>query len=468
MTSVLRGRPRRIVLLEAGGLILLIALADWQVDAEVPLGFLYLLPMFVVGAALSRVQILLAVSLCTLLAEVFDSFRWSLSLGIPRDVLYFSAFAGIGFFAHQVAVSRARSAEHLAQVEREVKARQDAEEQMSFLVESSPAAILTMESDGTVLLSNDAANRLFAAEQGLRGRPVSAYLPSLAKVPALGAGRPSFRTVMQCRGHRENGEIFLADVWFSTYATSSGPRLSAMIVDTSEELRDREEASLHQLLSGSRILVGAVSHEVRNVCGAIAVVHENLARGGTLAGSKDFEALGTLVTALERIASVELSQLTDQVSGVDLEALLEEVSIVIAPALREQEIELVMNVAPGLPRVLADRHSLMQVLLNLVKNSERALESNGSGYRRLAIDLGESADGRIIIRIEDTGRGVAAPELLFKPFQPQARATGLGLYLSRAMMRSFSGDLRYEPLASGACFVVELAPLVAPAAEHAR
>jgi hypothetical protein len=71
-----------------------------------------------------------------------------------------------------------------------------------------------------------------------------------------------------------------------------------MVVDTSEDLRNREELSLHQLLAASRILVGAVSHEVRNVSGAIAVVHENLARDGTQARNKDFEALGTLIAAL--------------------------------------------------------------------------------------------------------------------------------------------------------------------------
>ena len=79
--------------------------------------------------------------------------------------------------------------------------------------------------------------------------------------------------------------MFLADVWFSTYRTSAGPRLAAMVVDTSEDLRNREELSLNQLLAGSRILVGAVSHEIRNVCGAIAMAHANLvAQRGALAG----------------------------------------------------------------------------------------------------------------------------------------------------------------------------------------
>jgi signal transduction histidine kinase len=54
-------------------------------------------------------------------------------------------------------------------------------------------------------------------------------------------------------------------------------------------------------------------------------------------------------------------------------------------------------------------------------------------------------------------------DILFQPFQKGADSTGLGLYLSRAFVRSFRGDLRYEPTAKGCCFVIELA-LAAPAA----
>ena len=40
---------------------------------------------------------------------------------------------------------------------------------------------------------------------------------------------------MQCRGHRGNGESFLAEVWFSTYKEGSVPKLAAIIADVTEE-----------------------------------------------------------------------------------------------------------------------------------------------------------------------------------------------------------------------------------------
>jgi signal transduction histidine kinase len=277
-------------------------------------------------------------------------------------------------------------------------------------------------------------------------------------IPDLRTGQQSFRTLMQCKGRRRDGEMFIADVWFATYRTSAGPRLAAMVVDTSDELRDREETGLHQLLAGSRILVSAVSHEIRNICGAIAVVHENLSRQGSLANNADFEALGTLALALEKIAAMELRSGGDgsgaQGTPLELQSFLDELRIVVSPSLREKDIDVEWELPSGLPAVWANAQSLMQVFLNLTKNTERALANQRDSRVRISVTREEQ---HVLIRVADNGLGIEKPELLFRPFQQNAKATGLGLYLSRALMRSFGGDLRYEPSKEGAVFVVDLA-----------
>src|SRR5260370_5093580 len=437
---LLRGTPKA-VLLRAGVMIALLAFADWRVEGNVPLGFRYLFPMLLVGSVLSRWQIAGVAALCTFLTEMFDSFQWFPCTGVPRDILIFAAFLGMGLFVYEVVRSRQTALQSVQQIESEIQARREAEEQLKVLVESSPAAIFTTNSEGRVLLANDAAHRLLALEPGtLPGRSIREYLPALLNVPAPDRDRPAFRTVMQCRGRREDGEVFLADIWFSTYGTSAGSRLAAMVVDTSEDLRSREEFNLHQLMAGSRILVGAVSHEIRNICGAIAVVHQNLARSGALAQNKDFEALGTLILGLEKIAAMELRQTANPAAGLDLPSLLEELRIIVEPSLREDGIEVQWNIEAELPAVWADRQSLMQVFLNLIKNSERAMLSQA--HRELTIRA-RNERGRVAIQFQDTGGGVANPDRLFRPFQQGAQATGLGLYLSRAFLRSFRGDVRY-------------------------
>jgi two-component system, LuxR family, sensor kinase FixL len=442
------------LLLRATLLVVLIAFADWRIDAEIPLGFLYLLPMLLVGRVLSRWQICIAAALCTGLTEAFNSLKWTPAVGLPRDILTFAAFCGLGLFVYGVVRSRRAASEHMRQIETEIIARKDAEEQLKVLIESSPAAIFTTDARGHFLLANEAAHKLFAVTAGgLEGTSIHPYLPSLLNLPSVQHEGRTFRTVMQCHGTRHNGEVFLADIWFSTYQTSVGARMAAMVVDISDDLRTHEESSLHQLLAGSRILVAAVSHEIRNVCAAIAVVHQNLTRDPSLDRNKDFEALGTLIQSLEKIAAMDLHSSSDRATSVDLSSLLEELRIIVQPPLEESGISLDISATQHLPQVLADRPSLMQVFLNLIKNSERAMNLQPRKELHISVETGEQ---RLLVRLLDSGSGVRSAADLFKPFQRGAEATGLGLYLSRAFMRSFQGDLRYEPTPSGACFIVEL------------
>jgi PAS domain S-box-containing protein len=458
MFSSLFGGSKRASLIGAAALIVLIALIDWRVVEEVPLGFLYLLPMLMLGRVLKPWQALVAAGLCTYLTEEFDQFAWNLRTGLPRDVLYFMAFFSIAVFVHETTRNRQIILRQLHEIEEQSEARREAEEQLAVLIESSPAAIITADSDGVVLMANEAAHRMLGlAAPSLLGRSIHRYFPALSNVSGREASQHLFRTMMQSRGQREDGEGFLAEICFSTYQTGPGSRLAAMIVDSSEEFRTREESSLHQMLAGSRIAVGAVSHEIRNVCGAIGVVHRNLSHNHAVAQDKDFEALGNLLTALERIAAVDLRPYPEQAMEVDLLAMLDDLRILIAPSLEDKCIACTWELDSELPLVWADGTNLMQVFLNLTTNSIRVLAEKSSG-RRLTISA-RSEEQRVLVEVLDNGGGVAQPAELFRPFQTGAQNTGLGLYLARAFARSFGGDLRYKPLPGSACFVVELAPV---------
>lgn len=445
---------RRTILLRAGLLIAAIGLLDWRIVGEIPLGFLYLLPMLMVGSVLNARQIAAVAALCTFLAEVFDDLAWAPRPGMTRDLLYYVAFFGAGLFVREVDRNRKVTLQHLQEIEYQSEARREAEEQLEILIESSPAAIFTADARGLVLMANEAAHRMLGVPAGeLPGRSAHRYLPSLRNVSGREVSQQYFRSVMQARGEREDGEAFLAEICFSTYATNAGPRLAAMVLDASEELRTHEVSGLHQLLTGSRIAIGAVSHEIRNISGAIATVHQNLTRSGLLAGNRDFEALGNLMIALERIAGFNLHQTTDQSTEVDLHALLDELRIVIAPMLEEENIASEWTADKELPLVWADRPSLMQVFLNLITNSVRVLSARD--HPCLSVTA-RAEGGQVLVEIADNGGGVTYPEFLFRPFQDGAQSTGLGLYLSRAFLRSFGGEIRYHALPDGACFVVNL------------
>jgi len=445
---ILQWSPRA-ALAFASILIGAIALTDGKVEIDATLGFLYMFPMVLLGTVLNWWQVILAALFCTFLSDRLDPFP--LDMEVPRDVLIFLTLATTGLLSLAVTRSYRREMESVA-------ARRAAEQQLEFLIESSPAAILTMAADGEILLANPAAHRLLGVQTtSLSGRKIARYVPALGSIPSIDLTAKAFRTEMQTRGQRENGELFLANVFFSTYSTPAGPRLAALIVDASEHLREREEASLQQLLAGSRILVAAVSHEVRNVCGAIGMMHENLVRNGSLNGNQDFEALGSLVETLSKIASIELKQSVGALEPgrADLNEVMTDLRIVLAPYCEESDIQLRWNIPENLPVVQADRHSLLQVLLNLTKNSQRALET--TPRKTIDISVASHPGAGVSIRFTDNGPGIPGGQKLFQPLQKGAHANGLGLYLSRAFMRSFRGDLRHDPHHPGCSFVLELA-----------
>lgn len=443
------------VLTWAGLLIAIIGLVDWHFEENISFGFLYLFPMLMVGGCLTWWQIALVAALCTGLTEAFDSFPWTAAVGVPRLILAFAAFFGTGLFRFVSARSSRMTARHLEKIEREVELRRQTEEQLEFLIATSPVTIFTLDANGKVLLANDAAHILLGFDRGgLQGQPIGRFFPALASVPPPSPQAHFFHTEMECHGRRQDGEVFLAHIWFSTYQTMSGPRLAAVVYDASEELRDRAEFNLQQVLTGSKILAGALCHEIRNVCGAIGVVHSKLARDRRLAVNEDFGALGTLVEGLEEMAGLELRQTTHQAAeNIDVRPVLEELRIVIEPSFQESGMSISWEVPESVPRVWADRQALLQAFLNIAKNSQRAMEGRHVKHLIVRASVDEHCIG---VRFIDSGPGVSNPDRLFSPLQPGAESSGLGLYLSRTFVRSFRGDIEYEPQPEGSCFAVLL------------
>ncbi len=211
-------KNRTLVLVLSVAMILLVAVIDWWTKPFVSLGFLYLFPIMLAAGFLPRWAVALLGVSCAVLAELFSSLQESYT----RLALEMLALAGCGLF--------------VAELVRNRRMMLEAEERLRILVETSPAAIVTIDENGFIQLANQAANQLMAPADGrLMGSPIAAFLPDLHHALRWEKQAPPFRTSMQCRGHRGNGETFTADVWFSTYREGPRPRLAAIIADVTEE-----------------------------------------------------------------------------------------------------------------------------------------------------------------------------------------------------------------------------------------
>jgi len=451
--------PRRVVLLWAALLAAIIASLDYGIHPDISVGVLYVIPMVLAALTLRVWQLLLLGAIFALITEAQHPLRWD-DQALGRIFYTLVGFCAAGIMASEIVRGRRLALQVSRKLEEQIELRREAENQLLTLIESSPAAILTLDTEGRIDLANQAAHQLFGvAEGGLQGTSVRRYLPVMADLLEGVSSDFPYRTATNCRGRRADGEMFLACVWFATFPTRSGRRLAAIITDSSEDLRDWQETSLQSLLRSTRVLVGSVSHEIRNICAAIAVVHANLGRVPGVAATEDYSALGTLAQGLARLTTVELQASGEQeLGGVNMESLLEEFRIVVGPTLVSQGIELSITLPPDLPLVLGDHHGLLQVLLNLVRNSTRALE--GCEHKHIAVDGSEEAE-HVLVTFRDSGRGVADPGRLFQPFQQGADAVGLGLFVSRAIVRACEGEMYHEPSRSGCTIRLRLKPYLA-------
>ena len=109
-------------------------------------------------------------------------------------------------------------------------------------------------------------------------------------------------------------------------------------------------------------------------------------------------------------------------------------------------ITLDATVPDGLPALRADERRLQQVVDHLLSNAVKFTEAGGT----VSVDASLEADGRLLLVIRDTGIGIAEDDMqrVFEPFTQldstlarRFQGSGLGLYVSRALVAGLGGEL---------------------------
>lgn len=449
--------PRRATVLALACFALTsVVLFEWYSRLDFSLGVFYVFPVLIAATVLDRWQVVAAAALCAYVRAFFTP-------GLPpieywlRFAMAVLAFSGAGLLVGEINRHQRTVSASLARLQLEQQMRRRAEDQLRTLAESSPAAILTLNGDGCVVAANRAAHELlgFDPPNSLIGVSIAEYVPLFAGALRLQEKRRFMRTSAYSWAKRSNGTQFPVASWFSTYSEGNERFLAGILVDTSEEVRDRERENFKHLYYNNRLFASSVSHEIRNLCMALRVVTSNLRRRPDMKGAADFEALNTLVENLARISSINVRQSKDVTAAkTDIRAVLDQLRVVIEPDWTDADGQIIWAVEDRLPQAHADFHALIQVLLNLSLNSLRAVQDRAE--RVLRIEASHRGD-RIAIDVRDTGCGVPDPAHLFQPFHAESSGTGLGLYISRNLVRSFGGELSFVPSGSGAHFRIQLA-----------
>ena len=149
-----------------------------------------------------------------------------------------------------------------------------------------------------------------------------------------------------------------------------------------------------------------------------------------------------------------------------VDELLGELAALVEADAKTAGVRVTLSVPPDLPRFVADRDHLKQVMLNLILNGLQAMPEGGT----LTLEAARTRDG-LTLAVADTGQGIP-PEALPRVFDPyftsKAKGLGLGLAIARRIVEDHGGKIEVESQpARGSRFSVIL-PLEASRVEASR
>lgn len=325
----------------------------------------------------------------------------------------------------------------------------------------------------------------FARQQGLDGdMPVAtdAFIDHLERRLAGSIGAASARTMISQIAVGES--ISLAELTKVADEAAQAIEYSQQVEEKSLQL----EATARELREANRLLkeldarkddfLNQVSHELRTPMTSIRSFSEILLENADIDGPRSDRFLSII-----HDESIRLTRLLDQIlelsqmetgrvewplSAVNIDKALGRAAAVSEGIASEAGVQLALSLnAPGaVAEAEADR--LVQVFVNLINNAIKYGATKGE-----AIEINSSfADGHYRMTIRDCGPGIPERdrERVFEKFvrgaQPETSGAGLGLPISREIIRQFSGDLVLldGPEGAGAVFQVTLPASVRAAA----
>jgi signal transduction histidine kinase len=222
-----------------------------------------------------------------------------------------------------------------------------------------------------------------------------------------------------------------------------------------------------RLASVGRLSAG-LAHEIGNPIAAMMGLADLLLEGD-LEPSEQRDFVRRMRTEIERVHRTlkDLLQFARPqrdpggaaAASGDVEAAVHDTSALVVHQASMREVELHIDVYPGLPRVTLAGEQLSQVLLNLILNASDAVQDRGDA--RIAVVARADAGG-VCVQVEDNGAGVPpeVAEHIFEPFfttKEVGKGTGLGLSVCQSLVSAAGGSLSLDPAFSGgARFVIRL------------
>jgi two-component system sensor histidine kinase HydH len=333
------------------------------------------------------------------------------------------------------------------------------------VVENMPIGLIALDDRRRIAAFNHTAESLMQLSfQEVRGKAAERVLP------------PEICAEINCPQIRDrviekeidctvaNGHTVPLEIGASLLADDSGTRLGYVILfkDLSEVRALRREVERSRRLASVGRLAAGVAHEIRNPLSSIkgfATYFKQRYQDVP----EDQQTADIMIQEVDRLNRV-VSQLLEFARPISISAKPTIIGELVTDSLRlvqqqAQDKQITVNIrnTAGIDEIKLDPDRINQVLLNLSLNAIEALDPGG----RLQVDIFDSDDnGRLNIRVADTGKGIAEKDLpkIFDPyFTTKSSGTGLGLAIAHNIVEAMGGTIDVKSrVGKGTAFTLRL------------
>ncbi len=349
------------------------------------------------------------------------------------------------------------------------------------IIKNSPVGICICDLDGNILFANPHFKELFEIDQKILSNEqiisaLNSELPSKEpitvgpiRINSPGTHRKWIEirlSLIELFG-KKRGLIFLKDVTDSVLLDIEREQralwLKSELEKKTRELKKAQERLIQmERLGAASDVARKVVHEVNNPLGIIKNLLKIL-KIQKETGKIEEETIDAINSEIDRVARI-IKKLSDfskneqkaQKFSTDIKKVIDEISILYKEPLNERNINLEVQIEDSLPTVSINPDELKQVLINLIKNGQEAIEENGT----IRIEVSKKEDGFITLTVADTGPGIDPNirERLFSPFlTTKEKGSGLGLSVCFGLIKACGGDIKLiERSGFGAVFEIKL------------
>jgi len=384
---------------------------------------------------------------------------------------------------------RARQETH-----RTAEVLQRREAHLQSVLNTVPDATIVIETDGTIVSFNAAAERQFGYTPGEAvGNNVRMLMPSpyreqhdgyLQRYLSTGERR-IIGTDRMVVGQRKDGSTFPMTLAVAEMKSTGKIYFTGFINDLTEQKESAEQLEQMQseLARLARLnelgeMASTLAHELNQPLSAIAnyvqgcrrllssVEDENLLRVRDALDEAAKQALraGDIIRHLREFVTRGVTERRPE----DLKTLVEEAGALALVGSRERGIRSVFEYGQDSSMVVADRVQIQQVLINLMRNAIEAMQD--SEERSLVVRIGQAGSDELAVEVSDTGPGISdeVAARLFQPFvTSKSSGMGIGLSISKRIIESHGGEIEVSRNdAGGATFRFTLPKLIEAAIEQ--